>query len=407
MTSNALTYFVNLALISILVLPLYHLCKSSITRSCISIFTGLWMLFILAPQLLLFWPPYWLMVWLFARASAKIEVEKTRSTVFAMSIFFALLPMLLWKLDPSWFEMEIPKMLHAALENIMPLLAPFDNEARWAVPVGLSFTTFRALDFLICVHLELIEKPRFREVARFGFFAPILFIGPVVQFQEITDDVEDREKRYENIVRGILRVAYGFAKLLLLANPLASSQYAIVTFQADSNVSQLYLIGQTFLFAWYLYFNFSAYSDIAVGFSRMYGFKVRENFNFPYFRSSLPEYWSSWHMSLTSFCQRNVFIPLGGFRKKRQYFAVFMTMMTIALWHGLTIPMVVFGLFHSTGLIFLRLKAEYFPAPKTVPAYRTVFGTGLTFSWVALALPLILLTKDEIITFYQFLLTGT
>ena len=97
------------------------------------------------------------------------------------------------------------------------------------------------------------------------------------------------------------------------------------------------------LFAWYFYFNFSGFSDMAIGCARLLGFKLAPNFNNPYMKTNPQDFWNSWHMSLTRFAQRNVFVPMGGMRARTQYPAIVATMMVIALWHGLSIPLVSSG----------------------------------------------------------------
>ena len=108
------------------------------------------------------------------------------------------------------------------------------------------------------------------------------------------------------------------------------------------------------IFAWYFYFNFSRLLDMAIGSARILGFRLAPNFNNPYLKTNPQDFWNSWHMSLTRFAQRNVFVPMGGMRAQTQYVAIFATMMVIALWHDLSIPLVIFGLYHSAGLIIHR-----------------------------------------------------
>lgn len=406
MTYDALHYFVSLLIISVLLLPLYNSVASSNLRQSILIGTGLWMLYTISPRLLIFYPLYWLIVWGFTRISASITETRSRSSVFGVSILVLLLPMLLWKLYPDWFLVTINNTLEKPLLTLLPILEPIDRIAYVGVPLGLSFATFRALDLAICVHLDIVEKPRLRDVMQFGLFAPVLVIGPIIQFQEVTNNVSLRNDQAQNFIRGVLRVAIGLMKLFFIAIPLAPSLQVLSGFNSSSSASQLELATQCVFFAWYLYINFSAYSDISIGMSRMYGFKIRENFSFPYFKTSPQQFWANWHMSLTSFAQRNIFIPLGGFRASKQYVATFATMMVIALWHGLNTQMIAFGLMHGTVLVALRYKSNHFPSARPATVFRRFAGGVFTFLFVAATIPLLILKAETTIPFYAKLLLG-
>jgi len=113
------------------------------------------------------------------------------------------------------------------------------------------------------------------------------------------------------------------------------------------------------VFSWSFYFNFSGFSDLAIGIACLFGFKLKSNFNHPFFSRNIRTFWANWHMSLTRFAQRNVFIPLGGMRKRTQYVAIVGTMIVIALWHGLSFGFVLFGLYHSFGLCIHRFCENY------------------------------------------------
>jgi D-alanyl-lipoteichoic acid acyltransferase DltB (MBOAT superfamily) len=158
------------------------------------------------------------------------------------------------------------------------------------------------------------------------------------------------------------------------------------------------------LYAWYFYFNFSGYSDLAIGVARLFGFRLKPNFSRPYTRMNPQAFWNSWHMSLTRFAQRNVFVPLGGMRQRSQYVAIAATMMVIALWHDISLALVLFGLYHTAGIIGARLLNQVRPAA-TDPS--TLLKTGkafLLFMFVVASLPMLVLKFDELGRFYEALI---
>ena len=154
------------------------------------------------------------------------------------------------------------------------------------------------------------------------------------------------------------------------------------------------------MFAWYFYFNFSGFSDMAIGCARVFGFRLAPNFNNPYLKTNPQDFWNSWHMSLTRFAQRNVFVPMGGMRARTQYVAIFATMMVIALWHDLSIPLVIFGLYHSAGLILHRWWVGRHPVPVDRGVPRRVGAWLLFFGFYLISLPLLMVDLSSLPDFY-------
>ena len=158
------------------------------------------------------------------------------------------------------------------------------------------------------------------------------------------------------------------------------------------------------MYTWFFYLNFSGYSDLAIGIARLFGFKLKPNFSRPFTRTNPQEFWNSWHMSLTRFAQRNVFVPMGGMRQRTQYLAIAATMMVIALWHDISLPLVVFGVYHTCGLIGARILNQIRPAAPD-PSILLSTGKGLLlFVFVAASLPLLTLKFSELGRFYEALL---
>jgi D-alanyl-lipoteichoic acid acyltransferase DltB (MBOAT superfamily) len=143
---------------------------------------------------------------------------------------------------------------------------------------------------------------------------------------------------------------------------------------------------------------------MAIGSARLLGFKLAPNFNNPYLKTNPQDFWNAWHMSLTRFAQRNVFVPMGGMRARTQYAAIVATMMVIALWHGLSIPLVIFGLYHSAGLVSHRVWVSRHPVPSPRPLLRRIGANVVFLIYFLISLPLLELHLSQLGTFYERLL---
>jgi len=273
-----------------------------------------------------------------------------------------------------------------------------DSTAAIIIPIGLSFATFRAIDLLVKTWLGKFDRLTPDRVLFYGFFAPVQVIGPVIEYEEVSRQGEQLSLPDPKlVVEGMIRIALGYFKVVFVAVLFAPAASIFQSFTAEAIwIVWLYL----FFYTWYFYLNFSAYSDMAIGFARLLGFELKENFNFPYFQKNIADFWNNWHMSLSRFAQRNAYVPLGGYRIERRNLATLATMMVIALWHDLTIGMVIFGFYHGFALIGHRVYSERFKARSTrapVPAVVRIAGT---YVYVSISLPLLVLPLRDAGRFY-------
>jgi alginate O-acetyltransferase complex protein AlgI len=175
-------------------------------------------------------------------------------------------------------------------------------------------------------------------------------------------------------------------------------------FQSYQNESVLVIWFYLFMYTWFFYLNFAAFSDMAIGFARLFGFKLKENFSFPFQQKNIADFWNSWHMSLSRFAQRNVYVPMGGYRQQTQYFAILATIMVIALWHDLTLGMLLFGLYHGVGLLAHRFyssrRSDSGHATGTVSAVGRMVAT---YVFVTGSFPLLVLPLEQAMQFYRAL----
>ncbi len=405
-------YFFDLIALSVILLPAYLCFAVSSLRRVVFIFSGIYLLYFIAPRLallsIIFWMALFVLQRLVAAMEARVAAQPDNKSIaalanllFTASIVIALSPMLTWKM----YEWDFVRLINLSSNSLLEFL----NRPLWEIdlardivtPVGLSFATFRGIDLLVKTYIGKLKGLSLDRVLYYGFFPPILVVGPIIEYEEVQENAEGKlpTPAPDDILAGALRAAWGFFKILCLANFLQPASQILQSFaQQDITTIWIYL----FTYTWFFYINFSGYSDIAIGMARIFGFRLKENFNNPFFARNIIEFWSGWHMSLYRFARRNVFVPLGGYRENRHILALAGTMMTIALWHALSASMVAFGLYHTVGLIahrrFTRWKDKNnikFESPLTQGAYVLA-----TYLFVMLSFPLIVLPLDTAIGFY-------
>ncbi|NOX98512.1 MAG: MBOAT family protein, partial [Verrucomicrobia bacterium] len=207
---------------------------------------------------------------------------------------------------------------------------------RVILPVGISFYTFQSMSYSIDLYRGHAKPARsFIDFACYVSMFPQLVAGPIVRYGSVADQLVSREHNIAGFVGGLTRFNYGFAKKILLANPMGG--IADACFNAGDGVltAPIAWLG-VIAYAFQIYFDFSAYSDMAIGLGRMFGFRFPENFNSPYRSKSITEFWRRWHISLSSFLRDYLYIPLGGNRGSsgRTYVNLMMVMLIGGLWHG-------------------------------------------------------------------------
>ena len=224
-----------------------------------------------------------------------------------------------------------------------------------ALPIGISFYTFQILSYVVDVYRRDVPAQKsFLKLGTYIAMFPQLIAGPIVRYAEIAPQLDERETTFEDIAAGAGRFVIGLSKKVLLANVL----YGLITaFQESKDLSVLYYWLYAVSFTLQLYFDFSGYSDMAIGLGRIFGFRFSENFNYPYISASITEFWRRWHMSLGSWFRDYVYIPLGGNRvsKAKWLRNIFVVWMLTGLWHGASWTFVFWGLGFAVLLVAEKL----------------------------------------------------
>lgn len=250
------------------------------------------------------------------------------------------------------------------VSNANELLASLGFEiVQWThvvLPIGISFFTFQKASFLIDTYRDN-SSPRlsYKDYLLFVFFFPQLIAGPIIRFKEISSQIISREENFNKRLEGFNRFCFGLAKKVILADSFAV--YADIAFKAQDPTPMVAWIG-ALSYAFQIYFDFSGYSDMAIGLGKMAGFTFPENFNFPYSSKSITEFWRRWHITLSTWMKDYLYIPLGGNRGSatRTYINLALVFLFSGFWHGAGWNFILWGAYHGAFLIFERLGLSRF-----------------------------------------------
>jgi alginate O-acetyltransferase complex protein AlgI len=247
------------------------------------------------------------------------------------------------------------------IENLNSLLG--DKQIAWTkviLPIGISFYTFESLTYVIDVYRR-IHKPldNFLQYQLYIILFPKLIAGPIIRYHEISDQIPDRSANdtIDNKLTGFFRFVIGLSKKVLIANTMAAKadeMFALPLADLTTSAAWLGMLAYTFQ----IYFDFSGYSDMAIGIGRMIGFKFPENFDNPYTSQSITEFWRRWHITLGSWMKNYLYIPLGGNKvqsKTRLYFNLWLVFLASGFWHGAAWTFIIWGIYHGLFLVLERM----------------------------------------------------
>ncbi len=260
------------------------------------------------------------------------------------------------------------KYFNFLTENLTKLFNFNIDPIHVILPLGISFYTFQAMSYLIDVYKgEFKAQKNLYKLALYICLFPQLIAGPIVKYHDIAPQIENREENFDKVTLGIKRFIIGLSKKMLLANNLGIIAEKIFSQQPDSFSPLIGWLG-AFTYSMQIYFDFSGYSDMAIGLGLIFGFKFMENFNYPLISKSVSELWKRWHISLSTWFKYYVYIPLGGNRvsKARNIFNILFVFFLIGLWHGASWNFVLWGLLYGIFILFEKATGLYKESDKLV-----------------------------------------
>lgn len=348
----------------------------------ISIFSIIYTFYFILLSVLVYW----------AGILIKKKVEKKR-VIFTVTLVVLIGNLLLHK----YFFMTIP-------ESTPPLL----NQATKILwPLGISYITFRLIHYIAELYWRSMPSSSFVNFALYVIFFPTFLAGPVERFQKFHAQtikkmcIDITEMNY-----GLVRILFGIIKKALIADNLNILIMPVLHSPKTFTLSAVIL--SVYGLAIQIYMDFSAYSDMAIGAARLFGYKIVENFNYPYFKKNIALFWRSWHISVYSWIRDYFFFPLFGTHSShfKLYFGIMVTMIVFHLWHIPSIGFFILGMYHGIGLISWRLFQE---AQKNYPSLRSLvshkwlnpFSTVLTVSFFSFGLLFFRMNLNEVICIIQ------
>ena len=266
------------------------------------------------------------------------------------------------------------------IENFNAVTGLSVSLLRIALPIGISFYTFQILSYTIDVYRkDVAAQKNIINLAAYITMFPQLIAGPIVRYSDIAKQLEERTHSFENFSKGIRRFVLGLGKKILIANSLGE---LCDVFKASDDKSVLFYWLYAVAFGLHVYFDFSGYSDMAIGLGRIFGFRFSENFNYPYISKSATEFWRRWHMSLGTWFRDYVYIPLGGNRvsKPKWFFNIFVVWFLTGFWHGAAWNFIIWGLFFAVLLIVEKVfLLRYLDKSKVISRVYTLVAVGISF----------------------------
>lgn len=275
-----------------------------------------------------------------------MDKRSNRKFVLVLGIIFNILLLGYFKYFSSILS-GIERITHMGIIDIKSIV----------LPLGISFYTFQSMSYIIDLYRGDIscQKNIINFILYVSFF-PQLIAGPIVKYKDVEAQIAYRVSSKDGIASGISRFVYGLGKKVIVSNTLASSVDKIFGVPINE-IDFLWAWGGVILYTLQIYYDFSGYSDMAIGLGRMFGFEFQENFNYPYISSSIKEFWRKWHISLSTWFREYVYIPLGGNRKGkiRTYINLWLVFIVTGIWHGASLNFLLWGIWHGFFIFIERL----------------------------------------------------
>ena len=312
-----------------------------------------------------------------------INTKSTKRRFFILSLLFVVLTLSYYK-------------------YITFILELFHRDARVfsiVIPLGLSFIMFEAISYLVDIYKGDTERGSLIDVFLFFTFFPKVASGPIVLWKDFSSQIYNRKMSVDSFFSGMNRVMIGFAKKSIIADSLGTVVQSINENTQLGIDSPTAFLGALCYFL-QIYYDFSGYSDIAIGISRIFGFDLKENFNYPYTSTSIGEFWRRWHISLGSWFREYIYIPLGG-NRRHVYINLFIVFLITGIWHGSTFNFVIWGVAHGLLIMIERAFREKVWYKKIPALFKWMFTMVFVYlTWIIFMIP----SLTQAIIYYKSML---
>ena len=273
------------------------------------------------------------------------------------------------------------KYFNFVIINVNNLFHSNLNLLNVVLPIGISFYTFQIISYEIDVYNKKVNvQSNILKYFLYVFLFPQLIAGPIVRYQDVNNEIDNRNVTFEMFARGVRRFIVGLSKKVIIANNLGELCNIYLNL-GDMSILFTWIFAISYMLQ--IYFDFSGYSDIAIGLGKMLGFNFPENFNYPYMAKSITDFWRRWHMTLSSWFRDYVYIPLGGNKKGvlKQIRNILIVWSLTGLWHGASWNFIVWGLYFGILLILEKfiLKKYFSNVPKFIKGIYTLFLVMISF----------------------------
>lgn len=271
------------------------------------------------------------------------------------------------------------------------------------VPLGISFFTFQEISYLVDVYKNKIKLDK--NIINFSLyicFFPRIISGPIVRYEEFQESITNFSKpTMDRLYLSIKRICWGLGKILILAQVMKSVWNLIYSSSISSNISVLTAWLGMICYSFYLYMDFSGYTDVAIGVGNLFGIQLPENFDYPYYANSISDFWRRWHITLSKWFKDYIYIPLGGSKKGNTYLHILIVFLLTGLWHGASWNFILWGLYHGIWRMLeraIRNNKIYHKIPEVIKQICTYII--VIVGWVLFAIR----EKTEIFNYYKYMI---
>jgi alginate O-acetyltransferase complex protein AlgI len=290
-----------------------------------------------------------------------------------------------------WLALSITGIIGLiAFYKLQAADSPLDTLRDVAIPLGMSYYAFRVVHYLLDKYRGALPKHTLRDYVAYLFFAPTLLVGPIHRFSPFHNNHHHISWKASDLSEAIERMLIGYFKIVVVGNYLLSTYFAGVIGGINPTNESLVLYLEAVRGSFHLYFLFAGYSDVAIGFALILGYRVMENFNNPFMKTNIAEFWRSWHISLTSWSRDYIYMTVIGLTRN-PYAATLSSLLVIGIWHELSLRYVIWGLYHGLGIIAVNKLQKFVrgrrrkrgikqPPPDSIPVKALkIFATANYF----------------------------